>query len=130
MSTKKMFWLALVSPVIGLYRAFVLQNMWGWFVVSAFHVQEISYWVAYGLILLQWFLFDDAGEESVNGHRWRVLSIVTDACIPDEKKIVVDGLLKQHMSAMWIDLVGSMFGNLAANTVTLAIGWGIHAFLV
>jgi len=37
--------LFLVGPVVGLYRTFVLLNLWNWFAAEALHLPVISFWV-------------------------------------------------------------------------------------
>jgi hypothetical protein len=42
----------LVFVLVGvLYGAFVLMNLWNWFVVPTFHLSAIFYWMVFGLAL-------------------------------------------------------------------------------
>ena len=126
---KKLSWFWLIGLMVGLYNAFIVQNFWNWFVIPAFHASEIPYWGIYGLLMLI-SLVADRGDEFASEHRWKVILTVVDACVPDEKKLIVEESLKQQTDTMWIDLGSKVFGKLVGNTATLAIGWGIHAFIV
>ena len=49
MNMKKMGWAWVVGTIVGLFKAFVLMNLWNWFVVPAFRIPEISYLLMLGV---------------------------------------------------------------------------------
>jgi hypothetical protein len=46
----------LLIPVIPFYRAFVIQNLWNWFVSDALHAAKISYWQSFGIVITVYIL--------------------------------------------------------------------------
>lgn len=42
----------IISPIVGILRAYVATRLWLWFIVSQFHIAPISIPVAYGLLCL------------------------------------------------------------------------------
>lgn len=119
-----LFWI--IGAIVGLYTAFVLQNLWSWFATEAFHVSPISFWVMYGLVLIIGMFSPEKFEET---YHFKALAIGVDACIPDEKREVLHDKLREETEQVSWGVRWSIFGKLLSNTLTLAIGWAVHAFL-
>jgi hypothetical protein len=75
---KNLKWLWFVTMAVEFYTTFVLQNLWNWFVVQAFNIPSISYWGAYGLVILVRLIspFEDFAAEQ----HWKTAFTVLDAC--------------------------------------------------
>ena len=113
----------------GLYTAFVAQQFWDWFVTSAFHLSEISFWVMYGLVMFIG-LFTDHGENPAEELKWKTLMIAVQACIPEHRAEQVKEDVKLEADDIWINIFSLAFGKLVGNSLALALGWTVHTFLV
>ncbi len=129
MSWKKICCLGIAGILVSLYTTFVFQNLWNWFVVAAFNIPSIPFWGMYGFVLLV-SLFSENGKEFIEEWRWKVALSVLDACVPQEKQEDVREMLKREEEGVVGQAVGKVFGKIAGNTVALALGWGIHTFLL
>ena len=129
MHLKKMAWFWGVGLIVGLYTTFVLQQLWNWFLAPSLHLSEISYWVMYGIQLLFSLLFSSAGQEAKEAQSWKLAFLTLDACVPEERREKLAETLKEYESTLWMDVGSRIFGLVVGNTITLAIGWGIHTFL-
>ena len=129
---KKLLWAFPIGIVVSLYTTFVIQNLWNWFAVPAFHVPEISFWGIYGLVLLVSLLAEGpkSGEKFAAEQRWKNIYHVLDACIPADKKEGVMELIKEENEGVWINVGIEVFQKIVSNTLTLLVGWGVHVFLV
>jgi len=112
----------------GLYTAFVAKQFWDWFVTSAFHLSEISFWVMYGLVMFIG-LFTYYGENPAEELKWKALMIAVQACIPEHRAEEVKEEVKAEADDIWINIFSLAFGKLVGNTVTLVFGWVVHTFL-
>lgn len=128
---KKLLWAFPIGIVVSLYTTFIIQKLWNWFAVPALHVPEISFWGIYGLVLLVSILAEDqkGANKSKDEQRWRCLYHALDACIPAEKRDVVMEQIDEAGVGMWARIVSEVFGKVIGNTLTLIIGWVVHAFL-
>jgi hypothetical protein len=96
-------------PIIALYRAWVLSQLWGWFVVPVFHLPALEIRYALGLSLIV----------SMFAMQFTSLSSLSLDTKSDEK------LGKDvWKSAGWI------FKELASLTLTLVLGWMVISFWV
>jgi hypothetical protein len=129
---KKLLWAFPIGIVISLYTTFIIQNLWNWFVVPAFHVAEISFWGIFGLVLLVNLLAEGqkSGDKFATEQRWKNIGHVLDACIPPEKMESVRELVEAENEGMWLNLGIEAFGKIVGNTLTLLVGWVVHMFLV
>ena len=125
---KKISWFWLVGLVVSLYTTFVVQNLWNWFVVPTFYASSISFWGMFGLLLLV-SLLGGRGEEFAAEQRWKSVITVLDACIPEGKRETLEEALDQQAEGVWVEVGLKIFERLLGSTLTLVIGWGIHAFL-
>jgi hypothetical protein len=57
-----------LSLIIHLYTTLVLTILWNWFVVPAFHVSDISFWLMYGLVLIV-SMFSNPSDQSLDADR-------------------------------------------------------------
>ena len=62
--------------------------------------------------------------------RWKWLEIVLMPCIPSEKRDEVMEELKEQKEELTVQLGVMIFTTAVGSTITLALGWGIHTFLV
>jgi hypothetical protein len=118
---------AVVSLLVGLYKAFVLTHLWNWFVSPVFHVSNISLFQMLGLF----FIVAVCTEHSAFGHEYwskRIL-MVLDFCIPEDRKEQAKRVLRQNDEEAWFELGMFHFEELVAITTILVLGWGIHAYL-
>lgn len=117
-----------IGAVIGLYTTFVLQQLWNWFVTEAFHFSQISFWVMYGIVLIiGMFSYNPKLEEQ---QQFKALATGLDACVPDERRESVNEQIKEQTDQIWVDAGFHVFGKVVSNTISLALGWAVHAFLV
>jgi hypothetical protein len=119
----------LIGPLIGLYRTFVLQNLWNWFATEALHLPVISFWVMYGLVLIIGILTADYSDKQQE-HAFKTFGILLDACVPDDKKEWVREQLDDVQENIWVDVGFMVFGGILDVTVALVLGWAVHAFLL
>lgn len=117
--------------VIALYTTFVLQNLWNWFAVSAFHISEISFWVMYGLVLTIGVLTD---KEDMTSHQLKGLYTMVEALevlLPPEEREELDKKFKEQTVGFgfWLEVGSRIVGRVVGNTLILVLGWTIHTFL-
>jgi hypothetical protein len=126
---KKTVVFTLVGTLVGLYTTFVLQHLWNWFVTTAFHLPEISFWVLYGVVL-SIGMFSDTQSSNFQQRQWfKGLATGLDACIPESKYESVKEQMDAQGAEMWVEAGFLVFGRLLASTVTLIIGGAVHLFL-
>jgi hypothetical protein len=123
---KKMLLGWAVGSAISLYTAFVLQNLWNWFGVPAFHLSQISFWVMYGLVLIVGIFAEGKQAER---RQFKVLATMIDFCVPSEKREEADDQIKHFTREAKLDDVLSVGVRLASNSFALVIGWVVHVFL-
>jgi hypothetical protein len=122
-----------IGVVIALYTTFVLQHLWNWFVVSAFHTFEISFWTMYGItlvvgLLIQW-------EDTTTFHQLKGLTMMVEAlevCMPVDKREQLDEKFTEEMTGfgIWKEIGLRSLSKIARNTFVLVMGWAVHVFLV
>lgn len=114
-----------VSIIVGLYTTFVLVRLWDWFVVPAFHVRSIAFWVMYGLTLFV-SAFRSNGDDVEVEQRHKIVVTLLDACVPDDKREQVKGQLQEFAEEIWYQAGSKVFIQIVANSLTLGFGFGIH----
>jgi hypothetical protein len=112
--------------IIGFYTAFVLQQLWNWFVVPALHVEPAGYWVMYGIDLL--ILMIRQPDTLLSEEHWKMAHISIGACIPLDKQQQVREELKSQEDMVWVTFAFDMANKIVVNTAFLAIGWGVQTF--
>lgn len=118
-----------VSPLISLYTTFVLTQLWNWFATAALHLDEISFWVMYGLVLIISTLKLNAGDVG-DEYRDKAFATLLDACVPDDKKQAVSEEIEAQTQGLWFDIGLRIFLQTVGLSFTLTLGWAIHTFLV
>jgi hypothetical protein len=101
--------------------------LWNWFVVPAFHVSDISFWLMYGLVLIV-SMFSNPSDQSFDADR-RTKSLMTaiEACIPEDRREFVREELESQSKEIWLDVGAMIFGRAFGNTVALGVGFIVHA---
>jgi hypothetical protein len=125
MNVKKFLLLYAVSVIVGLFTAFVLTILWSWFVVPAFHVDAVSFWVMYGLTLLIDLLRSNGNDVEAD-HRHKIVAIMLDACVPAERRAEVMEQLTEFTEQIWYEAGWKLFGKLLGNAMALGLGFVVH----
>jgi hypothetical protein len=124
---KKMLFLSFpIGMIVGIYTAFVAMCYWDWFIVSTLHVPSIPLLAMVGIIWLIGLLADKSEGDDI--HRENLYTVL-DYCIPDDKREIVAEKLKENQDALWVKLVGTVFGKVVGNTLTLVVGFALHFFI-
>lgn len=125
---KKYGFAFLAMILSGIFRAFVLMNLWNWFVTAAFHVSEISFLQVWGISMVISVFSYDSDKYVQEDRRWKVLMATLEHCVPENEKEVLRQELKDdfgdEMTNMWSSVGGSVMGN----AVVLVMGFVIHLF--
>ena len=124
----KKFLLAWISGMlVSLYTAFVVLNLWNWFIATTFNIPEASYWYIYGMLLLI-SLFTDNGQDFMQEQRWKIIFTTIDICLPEQAKEEVASRIKDIEDGIWSEVCIKLFGRIAGFTLTLIFGWVVHIF--
>jgi hypothetical protein len=119
----------LIGPLVGLYRTFVLQKLWNWFAAGALSLPVISFWVMYGLVLIIGILTTNYSDKQQE-RNFKILWIILDACVPDDKKESVREELDEMGKNIWIEVGFIVIGGILDFTWALLLGWAVHTFLL
>lgn len=122
---RKFLLLYSVSMIVGLFTAWALTVLWAWFVVPAFHVGPVSFWVMYGLTLLI-DLLQPYGNDIEADHRHKIVAVMLDACVPAERRDEVKEQLTEFVDQIWYEVGWKIFGKAAVNALTLGLGFVVH----
>jgi len=125
MKVRKFLLFYAVSMLVGLFTAWVLTVLWAWFVVPAFNVGPISFWVMYGLTLLIDLLRTN-GSDIEGEHRHKIVAVMLDACVPAERRDDVMEQLTDFAEKTWYEVGWKLFGRAATNALTLGLGFVVH----
>ena len=98
-----------VSMMVGLFTAWVLTILWAWFVVPALHVDPASSWVMYGLTLSVDLLRTN-GNDMEAEHRYKIVAVMLDACVPAERRDEVKEQLTEFAEQTWYEVDGNSLG--------------------
>lgn len=129
MLNKQAAWLQIVGMIFGLYKAFVLQNLWNWFVVRALQVPRISFWLMLGMLwTIQ--LLTETSDGILNDLRWRTLPRLLEELEPADKQGAIVKTWDRLVVVMRLEVVLSALELLAGYTFTLGVGWLVQEFLV
>src|ERR1043165_2834801 len=116
--------------VIGLYASFVLQQLWNWFLVPALRVNEVSFWLMFGIQMFVGQLAHHNSSGAADEIQWQTATIMFDACVPDERRPGLAEKLKKHSDEIWTTLGYDLIAQVLKYSTALAIGWGIHTVLL
>ncbi|PWU04164.1 MAG: hypothetical protein C5B51_17335 [Terriglobia bacterium] len=122
-------WLA---PVVPFYTAFVVQNLWNWFLADALHASTISYWQSFGILLGFWLLAQAKESESGNETRWNRAFSMLEAIVPQENLTILKETFRKEDES-WPAIVAAVAPQTRmaiANSFALLIGWATHTFLI
>jgi hypothetical protein len=121
----KYAWLFLGGWVSSVYSAFVAMAMWNWFATRILHVSDVSFFEMLGFVwLIRLLTFSD----EANQHQWAHLWAVIEHLVPDEKRegvMKIRGEFEDSKTLLWFPVT-----HIIGNTVTLALGFIVHAFLL
>lgn len=123
---KHMAWVWIVSLLVGVYTAFVAMCMWNWFAVPVLNVSKASFLQMLGLIWLIGILIN---RPSADDYRWKSLFAVMEACLPDDKLQLAHYAMDEQNDKIWIDVMGTVAGQLVGNSLTLGLGYGLHLLI-
>lgn len=121
----------LAGLLIGVFRAFVLLNLWNWFVTVVFHVSEISFLQVYGLsLVIQLFSPGaDGGDKVEENVRWGIAMRALELCIPEGKMQDYTLAMKEMEGNVWTDMGIWIFSQLLGLAFALAFGFVIHRLM-
>jgi hypothetical protein len=117
-----------VAIVVGFYTTFVVQSLWNWFAVPSLNAPTVSYWTAYGLVLLIRLVFDK-NDYIKDQEAFGRLGMMIEACVPEEKRAELTAQLLEEDKGLAGRLGGGVIGQAFGVTFTLALGWAVHTFL-
>lgn len=118
----------LVAVLSGIFRAFVLMNLWNWFVTTVFHLSDISFLQVLGISLVISLFSYDSDRFVQEDKRWNVLMATLDHCVPDENKEILREELKSNFGDELADMWSTIGGSLIGYAITLGFGFLIHLF--
>ena len=112
------------SILVGLFKAFVLLNLWNWFVVDAFHVSPISFLPMLGVV---WFIqLATASPNNDAGFLWKKMHALIGFCVPEEKRQLAEKALKEVDEAAWEDVCVGAGQQLFGSGTVLVLGFCVH----
>jgi len=123
-------WAWVVAPfvglLIGLYTAFVAMSLWNWFAVRALNVNSITFLEMVGIVWLISLFTDHTNKDE---SKWKILFSAIEACVPDHNREMLAATIEEHKENIWTDAFAAAFGQVAGNTLTLALGFGLHVLI-
>jgi hypothetical protein len=117
-------WLAMLLG--GVFRAFVLMNLWNWFVTAVFHVSEISFLHVWGISLVFSLFARDSDRFVREEKRWNVLMRTLQHCVPEHNIESVKQEIEDNFGDKMTDAWVSIGGHLIGNAFLLGSGFAIH----
>jgi hypothetical protein len=113
----------LIGLPIGLYTAFVAQCFWNWFAAPALRLPEISFLRMLGL----WWMIALLIRSSAEGEMRALASLVgiTRLCVPPERTTELEELIDSRP----LDELILGLWQIIRNTLTLALGFGLHLLI-
>jgi len=117
--------LGFLAIVISLYKAFVLMNLWNWFVVGAFHVSSISLLPMLGVVWFVGLITDhsDSDAEFFWGKAFALIGL----CIPETKRDAAQDEIRRMDSEMWSHMWLGAGNKFFQATMILVLGFCVHA---
>jgi hypothetical protein len=116
-----------VMILMQFYTAFVVMNLWNWFVTRAVHAPAIGYLTVYGLLLIVQ-LFRALPKQSEELKYKRVL-IMLDACVRDSQRAAMADELRDINKEMTDVPSWMVVETLVGNTIVLVLGWLISGLI-
>ena len=112
----------------GLWTAFVVQNLWNWFLAPAIHASELSYFEAVGILLLAYVLKKESKDRLENEERWDKAMVTLGACVPPGKAEELKLAHEKKEKPGWL-MVLNLASEPIGSTIVLGVGWVVHTFL-
>jgi hypothetical protein len=81
----------------------------------------------YGLTMLI-SLFRSSGDDIDAKHRHKIVAVMLDACVPDDKREQVMEQLQEFNEQMWNEAGWRVFEQIVGSSITLGIGFVVHLF--
>jgi hypothetical protein len=130
MGDKQKIWLAFaITLAMPFYTAFVVQQLWNWFVVPALHASELSYVMTVGLLLLV-FLFKHSDSEGLDTKQRDDLLVAVLKEVNPRHPVLIAVEAKEARLTRFLGSIGRSDANEALKgAICLALGWAIHTFL-
>jgi hypothetical protein len=122
----KWFGVVLVGLPIGCYTAFVAKCYWNWFAAPVLHVSNVPFPQMLGIL---WLIQVITGRPSDNdGNRWVLVLSIVELCVPPEKQAALEELKAPNTLAVFVEGFSKAIGQIASNTLMLALGFALHLF--
>jgi hypothetical protein len=134
---KVVLWFRVLLPLLSmaqpLYTAFVMRELWNWFVSEALHASPISYGQAFGLYMLVKLVMHRDDLKCLLDRRWEQLVPLLALCAPQDRSIEFETAVngnKHEGAAMGLAVeYGDDISETVKATLALVIGWFIQAFV-
>jgi hypothetical protein len=110
-----------------LVYGFCVWKLCGWFLPQI--LPGVSYWQAYGIILLVGLLRDDSGTQHDERNRWAIAFEVLDACVPENRIAEVRAKIADQVDEFWASAGIAAFTRILGNTITLGFGWIVASLI-
>lgn len=123
-------WMWGAALLVGLYTTLVLESLWNWFAVPSLHAPELSYWAVYGLQLMIGLLSQGSALSEIEQKTQELLLTVLDFCIPEDRMEEARQAIEHQEQSAWVTAGFSILHRVAGNTLTLAIGFSVHALFL
>jgi hypothetical protein len=120
---------AVIGPF---YTAFVVQTLWNWFVAEALHSAEISYWQAFGMLILVMVLSRRDTDKYEREIRWKQTKTMLEECLTPARRYTLQEEFKKEESS-WAEIISrsdAPLGKAVLNTFALLAGFAVHTFLI
>ena len=114
--------------LVGLYKAFVLMQLWNWFVSPIFHISSISLFQAIGLFFVVALCTNHWHELELEYWSKRMMALL-ECYVPDDKKERAKLVLERSDDEGWRALSIMHFNDLGSTTIILVLSWVIHAYV-
>jgi hypothetical protein len=93
------------SLVLPLFRSFVVQQLWNWYITGTLHALDISFLEALGITLVAYALTTRQRRSVEEQMRWDQLNEYVAASVPEGKKENIDKE-RESLAMTWINANG------------------------
>jgi hypothetical protein len=122
---KKWSFILVMGTCYQLITAFVAMCFWNWFIVLAFNVSPISYFLMLGVV---WFVGIVFVKEE-NEFEKKILYMILEACVPESKQEDLESQLKDMNESLLLHVFPVYVGRLVGISVTFILGLGLHLLI-
>ena len=116
----------IIALIVGLYTSLVAMFMWNWFAVPTFNLPNVSFFQMLGLTWLINLLFVQKDKDE---DKWTILFTTLEHTIPEEKKESLNKAMNEVKDNFLIILWAKIGGQIIGNTLTLILGFFLHALI-